>query len=372
MNRFKNLYDEKYSKISIYVIKTTLLTFVFGTLLFHISTKLGVAFSFAGSVLKPFFLGMALAYILEPLVNWLQEKPLSKIKNKRKRKTLSVILTFLLVVLVIVGILTALIITVTRSISVVDFNDLVNYLEVLEKDFSEFWKVVEAKLAEFDINLGSVGSILSKVFNNVSSGASTLLFANIFAVYFLLDSNIKRYWLEILYVFASDSTIKKLKELGQDSDRVFSGYIRGQSLDALLVGVFVSITLLIVGVPYAVVIGLLTGIGNLIPYVGPIVGFGSLIIVCLSEGSMTHLIIGGIILAVVMAIDGNVINPILLSDNVEVHPALVVLALIAGGQIGGIVGMLLAVPVAALLKLQFDKLVKNKRKQKYSKNSTVS
>ena len=92
------------------------------------------------------------------------------------------------------------------------------------------------------------------------------------------------------------------------------------------------------------------------------VGFGSLIIVSLAEGSISKLIIGAVILAAVMFIDGNVINPKMLSSNVEVHPVLVIVALIAGGNIGGVVGMLVAVPVAALLKLQFEKYVEKRRK----------
>ena len=167
----------------------------------------------------------------------------------------------------------------------------------------------------------------------------------------------------------SEETRAKLREFAADADRVFSGYIRGQSIDALLVGVLVTIALLIIGVPYAVVIGLLTGFGNLIPYVGPVIGFASLVIICLSEGSLLHLALGAGVLLLVMAIDGNIINPKLLSDNVEIHPVLVIVALIAGGQIGGIVGMLVAVPVAALLKLQFEKLVAKRRAQLEQENN---
>ena len=63
-----------------------------------------------------------------------------------------------------------------------------------------------------------------------------------------------------------------------------------------------------------------------------------------------------------MFIDGNVINPRMLSSNVEVHPVLVIVALLAGGKVGGVVGMLVAVPVAALLKLQFEKYVSKRKK----------
>ena len=90
-------------------------------------------------------------------------------------------------------------------------------------------------------------------------------------------------------------------------------------------------------------------------------GFGSLIIVSLAEGSISKLIIGAVILAAVMFIDGNVINPRMLSSNVEVHPVLVIVALLAGGKVGGVVGMLIAVPVAALLKLQFEKYVEKRK-----------
>ena len=146
-----------------------------------------------------------------------------------------------------------------------------------------------------------------------------------------------------------------------DADRVFSGYIRGQSMDAVIMGVMTTLTLLIAGIPYAPVIGILTGLGNLVPYVGPVVGFGSLIIVCLAEGSVTHLIAGAVILAVVMFVDANIINPRIVSSNVEVHPVLVIVALLAGGKVGGVVGMLVAVPIAALVKLQFEKKVEKKR-----------
>ncbi|HAE81631.1 MAG TPA: AI-2E family transporter, partial [Lachnoclostridium sp.] len=90
---------------------------------------------------------------------------------------------------------------------------------------------------------------------------------------------------------------------------------------------------------------------------------GSLIIVTLMGQSLLHLALGGVILAVVMFVDGNIINPRLLSANVEVHPVLVIVALLAGGQIGGVVGMLVSVPCAAFLKLQFDKYVEKKRRE---------
>ena len=360
MKKIKQFYDEKYMKIALYCSGTVLLTFILGMIIYHLSGSIGSTFSFFSSFLKPLLIGIVLSYLLSPLVEGIERKLFSKQKNKR---LLSVLCTYLLLAILLLGILALLVLTITKSVSSINFKDLGIFIESLQSDLSSFWEVVQNKLADFNIDLGSFGPKISKAINNVSSFASALLFAVIFSVYFLIDENISEYWKKIFILFVAEDKRKKLKELLSDADKVFSGYIRGQSMDALIVGVVSSIALLIAGIPYAAVVGLLTGVGNLIPYVGPLVGWVSLIIMCLSEGSIPHLISGILILAVVMIFDSNVINPRLLSNNVEVHPMLVVVALIAGGEIGGILGMLVAVPVAAFAKLQFDKVVEKKRKQ---------
>ena len=113
--------------------------------------------------------------------------------------------------------------------------------------------------------------------------------------------------------------------------------------------------------------GLLAGLGNLIPYVGGPVGFGSIALVCLPSAAWGKMIAGFVAMGLIMVVDANVINPKLLSDNVEVHPLLVVTALIAGGAIGGIAGMLIAVPTAALIKMQFDRAL---QKMEESRNAS--
>ena len=338
--------------------------FVMGLIIYFFSSEAKNILGFIVAILGPLVLGMALAYLLEPLVEFFENRVFYNVKNEKKARVISVAVTFTMILIVVILILLALIMTVTRSIDKIEIKDLTEFVNMITNDFSKFWASVEEQLAKFNINLGSIGTILSNIFNNVSSGASTLLFANIFAIYFLLDSHIADYWGEVLKVFTSEETRAKLAEFSKDADRVFSGYIRGQSIDAFIVGALVTVALLILRVPYAMVIGLLTGIGNLIPYVGPIIGFASLAIVAISEGSMFHLAAGGAILGLVMAIDGNIINPKLLSDNVEIHPVLVLVALIAGGEIGGVLGMLLAVPCAALIKLQFERFVERKRLEK--------
>lgn len=361
MKKLENYYNREYSIKAFYVIKSALIIFVLGLIIYYLAGKTGSALSFVAAVLKPLVLGLGFTYLLSPVVRTFENKLFSSIKKQPARKAAAVILTFAIVLMALALILGIIAVTVTKSLSAFNPAEFKEYLVVLADQFSKFWTTIEKQLASMNISLGSVGNMLGKIFNGVKSGASTLLFALIFAIYFLLDEKIFQYWIEVVDTLVSDNTRYRLHVISVDANKVFSGYIRGQSIDAAIVGVLVSIALLIAKVPYAVVIGILTGLGNLVPYVGPVVGFGSLIIVCLAEGSAIHLVVGGIILAAVMLIDGNVINPKMLSSNIEVHPVLVIVALLAGGRIGGVVGMLVAVPVAALLKLQFERYIERRR-----------
>ncbi len=355
IEKLKEYYNKDYERKSVYVILTALITFILGMLVYYLAGRTGPALSFIGAVLKPLILGMCIAYLLSPIVSKFQNGLFSGLQKEKTKRVLAVLLTFIIVVMALALIIAIITVTVTKSLSSIRMVDLKEFAAMVTSQFQEFRETIEKTLESLNINLGSFGNLVSKIFSGVKSGASTLLFAVIFSIYFLLDAEIRAYWKDVLFTFTSEKTRSKLHELAADADKVFSGYIRGQALDAMLVGVLVSVALLIAGIPYAVVIGILTGIGNLIPYVGPVVGFGSLIVVSLANASIHDLIVGGIILIVVMFIDGNIINPRMLSSNVEVHPVLVIVALLAGGRVGGIVGMLISVPVAAFLKLQFEK-----------------
>ena len=343
MIKLEKYYNKEYTIKAIYAVVSALTIFVLCLFIYYLAGKTGHVLSFASAVLKPLVLGLVFTYLLSPVVKMFEKELFSSLKKPSSKKIAAVVLTFIIVLLALGIILGIIAVTVTKSLSAFNPAEFKEYLVALADQFSKFWTTIEKQLASMNINLGSI-----------------------FAIYFLLDEKIFKYWAEVLHIMASDKTRSRLIQLSADANRVFSGYIRGQSIDAALVGLLSSLALLIAGVPYAVVIGILTGLGNLVPYVGPVVGFGSLIIVCLAEGSLSHLLIGGVILAVVMFIDGNIINPRMLSSNVEVHPVLVIIALLAGGKVGGVVGMLIAVPVAALLKLQFERYIEKRKAKQQS------
>lgn len=348
--------DQKYLKICVYSSITVLLTVIVGVLAFCTGpfwTKLWAIFS---AVLKPVIIGGIICYLLLPAVNKL-ENMFNKNKEHKWARAASVLLTFSVIAVAIILVLAMIAISIYKNVESLNFDSIANLYTNLGEGYENIAQYLEKLLESFNISNSSFSSILKGAAGAVQNFFSGLLFGVIFAVYFLLDSqnSIISYWERAFRLIFGDKQQDSFKTFVKDADNAFSGYIRGQLVDAAIVGVLSSIALSIAGLPYSVLIGICMGFGNLIPYFGPIVGYAATVIVCLPTGDYLKMVIGLAIIAVIMFIDGNIINPKLLSDNIDVHPLLVVAALLGGGVIGGIAGMLVAVPTAALLKLQFDR-----------------
>ncbi len=356
----KKYMDSRYTKISLYVIGTIIISFL---LCIVISLSRGFFekfFHVIGLVLKPFIAGGVIAYLIEPLVQWVQKR--LKFKNAR---AVAVVGTLVIIILLVISLLFMAFAFISRQVSEIHFSDITELLGNFTDQINEITARAQKWFADQGINISAITGGVTNIISGITGTASDIFFALIFTLYFMLDSDrITGYWDRVRGVFVKPKTRKIVHEILMDADHCFSGYIRGQFIDAILVGVVTCIAMLICRVPYAFVIGLLTGIGNLIPYVGPVIGFASLVVVCLIESAWGKLLTGGIVLAVILVLDGNVINPKLLSSNVEVHPLLVFAAMIAGGEVGGLIGMLVAVPLAALLKIEFDKFIAAKEEAK--------
>lgn len=371
-----------YRLIMRFAIATIVISYVLIQLTGNLNTVLsavGKWLTMIGLLLQPLFWGFVLAYILNPAVNSCQKK-LRRVKlfgkKRGNKRGAAVAITCLVAFLIIFVILSVVVSAVTRSLRLASLDDLVVMVQSFTASLSSLQKMITARLSEMNISteevekaMKSIGSMIGKLSKGLSSGLTnaighiggfltSLLFAVIFAIYFLLDGKgLVRYWNRVLLAIGGRKVRREFHVLVKDADSVFSGYIRGQLIDALLMAVLVSVSLSLIGVKYAVIIGVLSGIGNLIPYVGPIVAYGSTILVCIIAGDFRRLLVAVVVLFVIQTVDGNVINPRLLSSSIDVHPMLVIAALIIGGSVGGIVGMLFAVPVAAFLRIQFDKII---------------
>lgn len=138
----------------------------------------------------------------------------------------------------------------------------------------------------------------------------------------------------------------KLKRAG----KLFFAYWKGQAMDAVFMGVAISAGLFFLKVPLGIGIGILAGFGNLIPYVGPILAYAGTIFFCVVEKKIKTLWLALVYLILIQQIDGSYIGPKLIGKYVNLPPLLIVLAVLVGGSLFGILGMMLAVPVTAILR----------------------
>ena len=134
-------------------------------------------------------------------------------------------------------------------------------------------------------------------------------------------------------------------------------YIRGQLIDAAAVGIMTGLGLSLIGFPYAIVIGLVAGVGNIIPYLGPIIGFipAAFIMFVTPEWFNVDALIWVLaIFALVQIIESTVVYPIAVGNTVEMHPLLIILGITIGGQIAGIMGMIIVIPLIAIIKVTIE------------------
>lgn len=166
----------------------------------------------------------------------------------------------------------------------------------------------------------------------------------IISIYLLVDR--ERYLLFFQHVTGNEKRMEQLKTC----QRIFFGYWKGQSLDALLMGVLIGLGLSLLGVPLGAVIGIFAGIGNLIPYLGPLIAYVSTIFICMVEGKGRTLLFALVYLIVIQQVDGSYIGPKLVGKYVNLPPLIIVLAVLIGGTLFGLFGMMLAVPVTAMIR----------------------
>lgn len=389
--KWKDKINKKYMQISLYVIITVVIIFILGLILWHAPAITKQAIKILNWVIKvinPVILGFVFAYLMDPVVNFFESKysRLKKLKFFRKivaPRTWAMVTSVFLLFVVVAGFVSLLVFTVTDQIRLANLDDIVKLGQEYMKSFTEFYNTIIKKLGELDIQSqeidkyidnattfildtlkGFAESTLNSI-SNISGYMTTFIFSFIIGIYFMIDGRMfMSYISKVSRALFSDKANQRMKGIIRDLDNVFSGYIRGQLTDAFVMLILISVTLSITGVKFAIVIGICAGIGNLIPYFGPIIAYVGTTLVCLMNGDIKTLIISLIALFIIQAVDGNLIGPKLLSRSIKIHPLIVIVSIIFGSALGGFLGMLLAVPVGAYLKLVFVRFVDRRLERK--------
>lgn len=306
-------------------------------------------------VLTPFLIGGLLAYLCDPFVDRLEKYKLSR--------TVAVVIVFTW--LTIVGLLCLLIIipVIENQLSnlVGRLPQFINWLEqsfipdVAARTGVEINTIDLGKLQNaITENWKDVGNVISLVLIKLSQSGQVLLTWLVYLVlipvvtFYLLrdwDTLVKK-----IHALIPRSKVTVVTRLAVECDAVLSEFLRGQLLVMMCLGIIYSIGLWIAGIEFSLLIGLLAGLVSFVPYLGSIVGIGVAGIAAFVQfQDLIHLVYVLLVFGAGQAIEGMFLSPILVGDRIGLHPVAVIFAVMAGGQIFGFIGVLLALPVAAVI-----------------------
>ena len=306
------------------------------------------------SVLMPFVAGILVAYLLDPMVDKLQ-----KFKISRTCATLIVCVLTVLVVLPMLGLLLGMIenqVSLLLKITPKYLGLIMAKINPLLANLIErFPELKDANLEEVvKDNIGNALKIAGKVLKGVISNSfailnivSLLLVMPVVAFYMLRDwDDFVKKTEDLLPKKSKKGIIDSFKEI----DKIIAGFIRGQLSVCLILGVMYSIGLKLVGLELGLLVGFIAGIISFIPYVGSITGFVVGCVLAFAQyGDFSHVIYVIIVFMVGQFIEGNFLTPKLVGESVGLHPVWVMFALLAGGVLLGFLGLMLAVPLAAII-----------------------
>lgn len=357
--------NNRYFTISIY----TLIVLTLGVLIIRvIMTPHAVsdALKQVLNVLMPFVIGILIAFILNPVINHLV-KFLSgpcKIKNLRLCKLLAMIFSYLCVL----GLISVCILFIVPQI-IKSITEVINGLPQLYKLTADFFNNLQERFPNTDVSeiQKMVSDTLPEVISSIRSFASSLvpalytasvsivkwflnvIIAIIVSVYMLSDKKNLLHSMKLLvYSLVPVKHIDSLMSILGECNHIFTNFIVGKAIDSSIIGVLCFIFMNIFRMEYALLISVIVGITNMIPYFGPFIGAVPGVLVLLMVSPIKALGFALLIL-VLQQFDGLYLGPKIMGDSIGLKPLWIIIAITLGGSIGGVLGMFLSVPIIAII-----------------------
>ncbi|MCC5909428.1 MAG: AI-2E family transporter, partial [Clostridiaceae bacterium] len=345
--------DTELMKYAIYASFTIVLSIISYQILDNMGYLVGSfsdSLSWIRKILSPFIMAAFIAYILNPGVRWFEKKLYSNIQYVSQRKKLHRVLSILTVYLILIGLISMLIMFVAPQISN-NINEIIKrvpeYINISSKMIEEWANEVElvniynfAEYIEKNIRevFNTTGQVLDYVLNNivvnimtVTSGVLNFVLALIISFYLLADKESFKIGGErILRAVIQEEKVDRLKDFGREADELFGKFIIGKSLDSFIIGVICLVGLIILDIRYALLISVIVGITNMIPYFGPFIGGVPATIITFFDSPIKALWVILFILAL-QQFDGLFLGPKILGDSVGLKPFWIIFAIVVGG-----------------------------------------
>ncbi len=386
--------NQKYFTIARYATMTIIISALAILAIFNFDA-LKDRLSFITTVTTPIIIGIFCAYLLNPLMIRLENGMFGKWarspkqKDRTRARAFALTLTMLFVLAMLILLVMLMLPQLTQNIVA-----LFNNLDVYTGQINEFIDKIAVKvpfLKEFLGNpINNLDNFLSSIWDshssqimdfagNIASGVISVLNAmkNLFigltiSIYLLAKKEMfMGQTKKLIFAFMKPEKAQRFLGVCREASKKFLGSIIGKIVEAFFVGVLIFLVCWIARIPYTPLISAIMFLFNLIPYVGPIIGAVPCALLLLMSSAPSTVIWFIIIICVIQTLDGNVIAPWILGDSTGLPAVWILISLIIGGGFFGMLGMLLSVPVCAVLYMLFKDFVENKLKKKNLPQSTA-
>ena len=333
-------------------------------------------------VIKPFLMAILLAYLL-----YIPARKIEALyrKNKvlsKKARGLSIATTYILAILIIALLIKILVPMLSDSIGELASNlpgyydSAIKYIEELPEDNILKTEAVQnaiAKLQQIDVakllDLDNLTMYLEKVIG-IANGIFSAFVTIVVSIYVLLErAEIVNFVKRLNRSIFTEKKCQAIDRYFEKGNNIFFKYISGQIIDAIVVAIIMSVALTIMKVKYAVLLGFLIGVFNLIPYFGAIIAVIVACLITIFTGGFVQAIWVAVVLIILQQIDANIINPKILRDALEISKILIIFAVTVGGAYFGVLGMFLGVPAIAVIKMMLDDYIERNEKEKVPTNT---
>ena len=370
-NKFEG--NSRYFTISIYSIITVLIiAIIVRAVFFWESTS--ATLNALLSTLSPFFMGILIAFLINPLVSWMRKTVFKKwlhIRNDALNRLLAILFSYLIVIAAftvgLVYLIPEIINSLTQLLNKMPewANAIMDFVNGLSKKYPQInFDYIEKSITSADSTLqATLNKLISHITTAiVSTGVSVvkfiinLLVAVIVSCYLIIDKKMQARGIKrVVFAVFKEERAKKLWNVAKRSIRIFSDFFDGKMIDSLIMGILCFFCMLIIslfgvkGFPEcSLLVSIIVCITNMIPYFGPFLGgIPSVLLLCIY--SPKSALIFAILIIVLQQFDGNFLGPKILGDSTGLRPLWIIFAITLGGWVAGVVGMLLGVPVVAVI-----------------------
>jgi len=361
-------WNRKYTTIAVYAVLVVVASLVCYNML-HNFTSYKAAFRRMIGILLPVIYGFSIAFVLNPVERFFEKKVWPRVSrgklSAKWNRGIAVFSTYVVAILVIAVFLSVVIPQVTSSIAGIVsnlsayFNGVTGWLNSLsnmlpkEEIFQEtLEKINESAQTILEAFYSWLSALLPMALNatkNLTTGLTNLVLGIIISIYFLFGK--ERFFAQlkkVLYALFPQDFVKRLIDVTHTSNRIFSGFISGKLLDSLIIGILCFVGMSLFRMPMAMLVSVIVGVTNVIPYFGPFIGaIPSALIVFLVDPIKALWFVFFVIF--LQQFDGNILGPRILGDSIGLPAFWVIFAILLFGGYFGVFGMFVGVPAFAVI-----------------------